>query len=95
MTVRALFVAGPWFPPLAAHQDHQSPSEKMYVPSSSIPQTVGIKILIFFFFVAAIFKKAPWVIGQIWGLLVCSVGEGNGTPLQYSCLENPMDGGAW
>ena len=22
-------------------------------------------------------------------------GEGNGTPLQYSCLENPMDGGAW
>ena len=24
-----------------------------------------------------------------------SLGEGNGTPLQYSCLENPMDGGAW
>ena len=23
------------------------------------------------------------------------LGEGNGTPLQYSCLENPMDGGAW
>ena len=22
-------------------------------------------------------------------------GEGHGTPLQYSCLENPMDGGAW
>ena len=22
-------------------------------------------------------------------------GEGNGTPLQYSCLENPTDGGAW
>ena len=22
-------------------------------------------------------------------------GEGNGTPLQHSCLENPMDGGAW
>ena len=22
-------------------------------------------------------------------------GEGYGTPLQYSCLENPMDGGAW
>ena len=21
--------------------------------------------------------------------------KGNGTPLQYSCLENPMDGGAW
>ena len=25
----------------------------------------------------------------------CAIGEGNGTPLQYSCLENPMDGGAW
>ena len=24
-----------------------------------------------------------------------SVGEGNGKPLQYSCLESPMDGGAW
>ena len=24
-----------------------------------------------------------------------SPGEGNGTPLQYSCLENPTDGGAW
>ena len=23
------------------------------------------------------------------------IGEGNGTPLQYTCLENPMDGGAW
>ena len=23
------------------------------------------------------------------------VGEGNGKSLQYSCLENPMDGGAW
>ena len=26
---------------------------------------------------------------------VCSFREGNGTPLQYSCLENPRDGGAW
>ena len=23
------------------------------------------------------------------------LGEGNGTPLQYFCLENPMDGGVW
>ena len=27
--------------------------------------------------------------------LVIITGEGNGTPLQYSCLANPMDGGAW
>ena len=29
---------------------------------------------------------------HIWHRLY---GEGNGNPLQYSCLENPMDGGAW
>ena len=28
-------------------------------------------------------------------LLLKIFGEGNGTPLQYSCLENPMDGGVW
>ena len=30
-----------------------------------------------------------------WCLLWALFGEDNGTPLQYSCLENPMDGGAW
>ena len=30
-----------------------------------------------------------------WHLLRRGTGEGNGTPLQYCCLENPMDGGAW
>ena len=32
--------------------------------------------------------------GSISGL-GSSSGEGNGNPLQYSCLEKPMDGGAW
>ena len=31
---------------------------------------------------------------QLFGAQL-SFGEGNGTPLQYSCLESPMDGGAW
>ena len=31
----------------------------------------------------------------IYMYLFISFGEGNGTPLQYSCLETPMDGGAW
>ena len=30
-----------------------------------------------------------------WNYVYCLDGEGNGTPLQYSCLENPMDEGAW
>ena len=28
-------------------------------------------------------------------MAILTGGEGNGNPLQYSCLENPMDGGAW
>ena len=28
-------------------------------------------------------------------IIATTSGEGDGTPLQYSCLENPMDGGAW
>ena len=37
-------------------------------------------------------------IQSCWGIrggVVFQHGEGNGTPLQYSCLDNPMDGGAW
>ena len=36
-----------------------------------------------------------WLLFLIWWHLTILRGEGNGTPLQYSCLENPMDGGAW
>ena len=32
---------------------------------------------------------------KVMTILDSIFGEGNGTPLQYSCLENPMDGGAW
>ena len=39
----------------------------------------------------------PWSWWKDGKLIVIAVvlGEGNGTPLQYSCLENPMDRGAW
>ena len=33
--------------------------------------------------------------GEIWGQIPNLLGEENGTSLQYSCLENPMDWGAW
>ena len=45
--------------------------------------------------------KTNWYVKAVYYhsayLTICRVhhGEGNGTPLQYSCLENPMDGGAW
>ena len=31
----------------------------------------------------------------LFSFLVETIGEGNGIPLQYSCLENPIDGRAW
>ena len=34
-------------------------------------------------------------IANICWIIEKASGEGNGIPLQYSCLENPMDGGAW
>ena len=33
--------------------------------------------------------------GFLFSVVVPEIGEGNGNPLQYSRLENPMDGGAW
>ena len=38
-----------------------------------------------------LFNLIHWYCGKVGRVLR----EGNGTPLQYSCLENPMDGGAW
>ena len=32
---------------------------------------------------------------DLFGQTDINIGEGNGNPLQYSCLENPMDIGAW
>ena len=32
---------------------------------------------------------------MFWVRIFSTSGEGNGTPLQYSCLASPMDGGAW
>ena len=42
-------------------------------------------------------KQGDWIssCAQFWTIYQGAIGEGNGTPLQYSCLENPMDGGAW
>ena len=40
--------------------------------------------------------EVKWALGSItMNKASGGDGEGNGNPLQYSCLENPMDGGAW
>ena len=50
--------------------------------------------------VALVVKNPPAKAGDVKGMglisgLGRSPGEGNGNPLQYSCLENPRDRGAW
>ena len=40
-------------------------------------------------------SNAIWQMFSVKGQVVNNFGEGNGNPLQYSCLENPMDGEAW
>ena len=40
-------------------------------------------------------SKRFYLYGLYFSILSVLDGEGDGTPLQYSCLENPMDGGAW
>ena len=42
-------------------------------------------------------KNPPAIAGNVGSIpgLGISLGEGNGNPLQYSCLGNPMDRGAW
>jgi len=42
-------------------------------------------------------KESACSTGNLGSVLVLerSLGEGNGYPLQYSCLENPMDRGTW
>ena len=42
-----------------------------------------------------VLELLPWTTIRSLTKVVYYLGEGNGTPLQYPCLENPMDGGAW
>ena len=45
---------------------------------------------------AAFAAKRIWEMQSLFRVVIYPAnGEGNGTPLQYFCLENPMDGGAW
>ena len=39
--------------------------------------------------------KLPFIFNQRKRKYMLYIGEGNGTPLQYSCLENPMGRGTW
>ena len=78
-------------PPLGAALCRGHVWYPVFAPGTS---EVTVGVLVFLYLVA---HNLSHFSGMQSFLVPCSffVGEGNGTPLQYSCLENPMDGGAW
>ena len=59
---------------------------KIYLEFTKDRKVVIVNFIILCSFVAEII---------IYKEISLYIREGNGTPFQYSCLENPMDGGAW
>ena len=56
---------------------------------------LGFKIVLIFLLIC-FFYYSQWLsLAAILERVINKLGEGNGTPLQYCCPENPMDGGAW
>ena len=68
-------------------------------PIKPILDHVCCKILFFEFSLSICACDSLWIIffspPVFFGQLCAIEGEGNGNPLQYSCRENPRDGGAW
>ena len=60
-----------------------------------INKNLEVKILIKQFRLPTGMNSVPWLQALFTPNCSRKGREGNGTPLQYSCLENPMDGGAW
>ena len=65
--------------------------------SLTIENNVCCRLIIYIFSGGSNGKASAYNAGDLGPIsgLGRSSGEGSGTPLQYSCLENPMDGGAW
>ena len=61
-------------------------------PFSTVPQGIYSLSVVLFLFIKVNFAA---VVFEDFVVVVLVVGEGNGNPLQYSCLENLMDRGAW
>ena len=61
---------------------------------------MALQVTVMAFQVALVVKNLPASVGELRDGSLSpgsgrSPGEGNGNPPQYSCLENPMDRGAW
>ena len=70
----------------------------MFIFSTSINSIYNILFLIHGYNIFCYLSKDINILFSVLKILsssMASLGEGNGTPLQYSCLENPMDGAWW
>ena len=69
----------------------------LFVRNCFLPASTNqIHVLQQSLYTAVVFNFQPAsTSSSIWQCLEVFLGEGNGTPLPYSCLENPMGGGAW
>ena len=65
--------------------------------SLTIENNVCCRLIIYIFPGGSNGKASAYNAGDLGSIpgLGRSSGDGNGNPRQYSCLENPMDGGAW
>ena len=72
-------------------------SKRLLVSWLQSPSTVILEPRTIKSVTASTFPISPFPTSLLsYGAACCMFpGEGNGTPLQYSCLENPRDGGAW
>ena len=71
---------------------------KVLITTGEKPPHISMQVT----FLVILVTQATWrvlsfalLMVDVCGFLVVDGGKGNGTPLQYSCLENPMGGGAW
>ena len=82
---------------LSAGEGSRSPRKECRTFPRMVPSTWHVFCFILSFLVQAFSWNLLFYLSLVWNILLVAWfnGEGNGTPLQYSCLENPVDGGAW
>ena len=78
---------------MAYSHHHYSSPERFHHPK--LKACASYMLLPCLFLHQILVTTALLFVSMNWTLLGTSYKEGDGTPLQYSCLGNPMDGGAW
>ena len=83
----------PWVPPYLLEEGSHCCKRGPYSTPVQEILEVGVREIIYSILLEIAKKKKKKEEEE--EIAKIAIGEGNGTPLQYSCLENPRDGGAW